>query len=70
MDYVIIADRNPYKYLHGIEMHFKVRDITDSPKYYLGNELVQVGDLIHVSSNKYVNVILRKYQKAHGNLKK
>ena len=36
----------------------------------MGNELVQVGNHIHVSSNKYVNEILRKYQKTHGDLKK
>ena len=29
---VIIAAKNPSKYMHEIEMHFKVRDITDSPK--------------------------------------
>ena len=56
--------------MHDIEMHFKVRYITDSPNYYLGNELVQVGNHIHVLSKKYVNEILRKYQKTHGKLKK
>ena len=55
--------------MHDVEIHFKVRDITDYPNYYLGNELVRVGDHIHVSSNKYVNEILRKYQKTHGELK-
>ena len=34
-DFVIVAN-NPSKYMHDIEMHFKVRDITDSPNYYLG----------------------------------
>ena len=70
MDDVITAAKNPSKYMHGIDMHFKVSDITDSPNYYLGNELVQVGNHIHVSSKKYVNEILRKYQKTHGDLKK
>ena len=70
MDGIIIAAKNPSKYMHDIEMHFKVRYITDSPNYYLGNELVQVGNHIHVLSKNYVNEILRKYQKTHGNLKK
>ena len=51
-------------------MHFKVRDITDSTNYYLGNELVKVVNCIHVSSKKYVNAILHKHQNAHGDLKK
>ena len=70
VDDVIIAAKNPSKYMHEIDMHFKVRYITDSPKYYLGNELVRVGNIIRVSSKKYVNEILRKYQKTHSNLKK
>ena len=31
VDDVIIAAKNPSKYMHGIEMHFEVREITDSP---------------------------------------
>ena len=58
---VIIADNNPYRYLHEIEMHFKVIDITDSTNYYMGNELVRVVNCIHVSSKNYVNEIMRKY---------
>ena len=51
-------------------MHFRVRDISDSTKYYLVNELVKVGDCIHVSSNKYVNENICKYHNTHGDLKK
>ena len=40
VDDIIIADKNPSKYMHYIEIHFKVRDITDSPNYYLLNELI------------------------------
>ena len=70
MDDVIIDAKNTSKYMHKIAMYFRVRDITDSTKYYLGNELVQVGNHIHFSSNKYVNEILCKYQKTHGEPKK
>ena len=70
MDDVIIAAKNPSKSMHTIDMHFKVMEITDSRNYYLGNELVRFGDHIHVSSKNYVNEILCKYQKTHGDLKK
>ena len=52
VDDVISTAKNPSKYMHDIEMHFKVRDINDPPNYYPGNELAQVGKCIHVSSNK------------------
>ena len=67
---VIIAAKNPSKYMHEIEIHFKVRDITDSTNYYLRNEPVRFGYHINVSSKNYVNEILRKYQKTHGGSKK
>ena len=34
MDDVIISAKNPFKYMHDIEIHFKVRDITDSTNYF------------------------------------
>ena len=42
----------------------------DSPNYYLENELINFQYRVHVSSKKYVNEILRKYQKTYGDLKK
>ena len=70
MDDVIIAANNPSEYMHDIQMHFKVRGITGSPNYYLVDELVQFVNSINVSSCKYVNEIMRKYQKTHVDLKK
>ena len=32
--------------------------------------MIKVGDCIHVSSNNYVNEIMRKYQNKHGELNK
>ena len=47
-----------------------MRNITDSPDYYLGNELVKVVNNINVSSRNYVKEISLRYQKKHGYLKK
>ena len=69
VDDVIISTKNPYKYTHAIDMHFKAKDINDSPNFYLGNKLVKVGNHIYASSNNYVNEIMRKYQKTNGDLK-
>ena len=56
MDDIISAAKNTCKLMHEIDMQFRFRDITDSSDYYLGNELVRVGNNIHFSSNRYVNV--------------
>ena len=37
---IIIAAKNPYKFINEIEKTFQVHNITDSPDYYLRNELV------------------------------
>ena len=66
----IIAAKNPSKYMHEIEMHFNIRGITDSTNYYLGNELLQVGNKINVTPKKYVNEILCNYKRTHSDLKK
>ena len=69
MDDFIIADKNPSKHMHDIDMHFWVREITDSTNYYLENKFVRVGNCSNVSLKKYVNEILCKYKKTHGNTK-
>ena len=53
-----------------IEHEFQIRDVTDSPTYYLGNDIKRVNSRLHVSSAKYVQEMLRKYQDDHGVLKK
>ena len=50
MDDVIIDANNLSKYMHDIEMQFKVMGITSSPNYYLVDELVQFVNSINVSS--------------------
>ena len=56
--------------MNEIEQHLKVREITDSQDYYLGNESAKVGNRINVSSKNYVKEILRRYQQKHRYTKK
>eukprot|EP00957_Ditylum_brightwellii_P152967 11643490-Ditylum_brightwellii.AAC.1 len=41
VDVIIIVAKNPIKYMSYIEQHFQVRDVTDSPQYYLGNNIAK-----------------------------
>eukprot|EP00957_Ditylum_brightwellii_P178420 13590377-Ditylum_brightwellii.AAC.1 len=59
VDDLIIVSKNPLKYMNYIEQHFQVHDVTDSPKYYLGNDVVKRG-----------NRIFRKYQEKYGSVTK
>ena len=70
VDDIICAAPDPSKYMSQIEQEFKVRDLSDSPSYYLGNDLKKLGDKMHVSCGKYVKEVLRKYQDKHGGVKK
>lgn len=70
VDDIICAAKDPSKYMAQIEQEFKIRDLSDSPSYYLGNDLKKLGDKFHVSCGKYVKEVLRRYQDKHGTLKK
>ena len=70
VDDIIIVAKDPVSYMNRIEQRFKVRDVTDSPEYYLGSNLVRRNGKIYISSKKYVKEILRKYQKEHGTIPK
>ena len=37
VDIINTTAKNPSKYMNKIEQHFQVRNIIDSPDYYLGN---------------------------------
>ena len=56
-DFLILA-KNPMDYMAQVEQSFKFRDVMNSPKQYLGNELSHRGGNIHVSTKKNVVEIL------------
>ena len=70
VDDLIIAAKEPLKYMNHIELHFQVRDITDSPSFYLGNDVIMNGTRLHISTKSYVKEILCKYQEKYGSLAK
>jgi hypothetical protein len=70
VDDLIIAAKHPSKYMNDIEQEFLIRNKEDSPSYYLGNNIKKVGNNLHVSTAKYVNEVLRKYQSTYGDIRK
>src|SRR6476469_6603821 len=54
----------------AIEQEFMVRNKENSPSYYLGNEIKLKGKCLHISSGKYINEFLQKFQDKQGCIKK
>ena len=63
VDDVICVAMNPSQYISQIEQEFKLRDTTDEPSYYLGNDLKKMKNgRLHISSTTYTKEVVRKYQ--------
>ncbi|MGH7955023.1 MAG: reverse transcriptase domain-containing protein [Gloeomargaritales cyanobacterium] len=70
IDDLIVAAKRPHDYLALIEQEFLVRNICDSPSFYLGLDFVKRGKYMQISTKTYVKEVLRRYQDKHGCLRK
>ena len=70
VDDLIIASKDPLIYISQIEQEFALRNIEDSPKFYLGSDVSKKGKLFHISNKTYIEEMLRSYQDQHGTIKK
>jgi hypothetical protein len=70
VDDIIIAAGDPGSYMDDIEQEFALQNKSDSPSYYLGNDIKKVGKYLHILSKKYVSEALRSYQLKHGDIRK
>jgi hypothetical protein len=70
VDDILICAKDPSKYMTEIEQEFKVRDVSNTPEYYLGNNLQWRNGMIHISSRKYTREVLRRYQDKFGSIPK
>ena len=69
-DDIMIAAKRRGEYMDMIEKQFNIRNKTDSPDYYLGNDQTIRKGKPHISCKKYILEALRSYQAKHGCLKK
>jgi hypothetical protein len=71
VDDVICVAKNPSQYISQIEQEFKLRDTTDEPSYYLGNDLKRMPNgKLHISTTTYTKEVIRKYQADFGPVRK
>ena len=70
VDDIIIVSKDPTKYMENIKEVFPIRNEAIMPSYYLGNNLkLNENRTMKVSSEKYIQEVLRKYQKDHGQMR-
>ena len=70
VDDLLIASKEPTKYMSMLEQEFHIRNIEDSPSYYRGCDISNVNGRWHISTKKYVTETLRLFQSSHGDIKK
>ena len=70
VDDLILAAKRPGQYMSKIEQEFGLRNIEDSPKFYLGCNVTARPEGIHISCKTYIEEALRVYQEQYGTLKK
>eukprot|EP00957_Ditylum_brightwellii_P061664 4679137-Ditylum_brightwellii.AAC.1 len=54
VDDIIIVAKNPLECMRHIEQHFQVRDVMDSPGYYLVNNIAKINGKVVISAKKYL----------------
>ena len=71
VDDLIVVAIDPMQYIDKIKNEYPIRNIEMNPEYYLGNNIeVRTNNTIKISSAKYINEVIRKYESEHGTLKK
>ena len=71
VDDIIIVAKDPNKYLNVVKDKYPIRNIEETPEYYLGNNLeMRDNNTIKVHSKKYITEIINRYENKHGTLKK
>ena len=60
VDDLIIVSKTPQKIMARVEQEFVLRNIEDSPTYYLGNDVSRIfGEYLHTAPKKYVQETLK-----------
>jgi hypothetical protein len=71
VDDIICVAKDPSYYISQMEQEFQLRDTTDQPSSYLGNDLKRMKNgSLQISSAPYTKEVIRKYQADCGAVRK
>ena len=71
VDDIIIVANDPIKYLNKLKNIFPIRNIELASAYYLGNGIeMKENGTMKISSKKYTNETITRYESKYGMLKK
>ena len=70
IDDFMIESKKPSKYMTTIQQDFLLRNIEESPSYYLGMEIKLVNGKRHLSQCKYIKEVVENFRKSMSVSKK
>ena len=71
VDDLIIASKNPDKYIKKLKENYPLRHVQKNPDFYLGNNVSRRDDgTIKISLEKYIKEVVRRFELKHGTLRK
>ena len=70
VDDLIVVAKEPLQYLEVLANKLKLRDITDCPKFFLGNDWINNQDKTRMSDERCVQECIRKFEEENGSARK
>jgi len=71
VDDLIIASKNPDRYIEKLKEKYPLRHVEKNPDFYLGNNVSRRDDgTIKISLEKYIKEVVRRFELKHGTLRK
>ena len=65
VDDIIIVSKNPTQYMIKLEQEFNIRNIEDSPSYYLGNNIKRI---LNISTLPQLNISKKRSENMKRNM--
>ena len=64
VDDLMIASKNPMKYIDKLKNNYPLRNVEQDPEFYLGNNIKTRDDnTIKIGLEKYVKEVIRRFEK-------
>ena len=71
VDDIMIASKDPMKYINILKQKYPLRNVEINPEYYLGNNIEKTNyGTIRISQEKYIKEAIRRFEQKHGTLRK
>ena len=72
VDDIIIASKDPMKYISKLKENYPLRNVERNPEYNLGKNITknEKNKTIKINLEKYIKEVILRFEKKHGTLRK